>query len=121
MMAKEKRPRWWQILLGRGDKSSPVEDEIPEIPELFELPITDVIDLHSFAPKEISAIVREYLFQARERGIKHVRIIHGRGIGVQREIVRKILQESPYVIVFRDAPPEAGGWGATIAELAIDN
>jgi len=82
--------------------------------EPIEIPITDVFDLHSVPPRDVATIVEEYLLQARERGFHFVRIIHGRGIGVQRETVRAILSRTDFVAEFRDAPPEAGGWGATI-------
>ncbi|MEW6730353.1 MAG: Smr/MutS family protein [Acidobacteriota bacterium] len=84
------------------------------------LPIEDTIDLHTFAPKEIKELVEEYLYQCYQHGFPQVRIIHGKGIGVQREIVRSLLDKSPYVESFTDAGPEAGGWGATIAILKID-
>jgi dsDNA-specific endonuclease/ATPase MutS2 len=85
--------------------------------EPIEIPITDVFDLHSVPPRDVAPIVEEYLELARERGFRCVRIVHGRGIGVQRETVRAILARTGFVAAFRDAPPEAGGWGATIAEL----
>lgn len=69
-----------------------------------ELPIEDTIDLHTFQPKEIPDLIEEYLHQAELRGFKEVRIIHGRGIGVQRSIVHSILGKHPRVISFRDAP-----------------
>lgn len=79
--------------------------------------IRDVIDLHAIPPKQIQEIVEEYLEQARARGFQYVRIIHGKGIGVQREVVRKILARTSFVSAFYDAPPQAGGLGATIAEF----
>lgn len=94
----------------------PNEDPFAE-PVVIE--IRDVIDLHSIPPKQINEVVVEYLQQAQARGFRHVRIIHGKGIGVQREAVRKILSRSPFVTDFYDAPPQAGGLGATIAELDL--
>ncbi len=81
------------------------------------LPLEDVIDLHSFQPKDIPSVVEEYLEQCREAGILDVRIIHGRGKGVQRNIVRSLLQKHPAVVSFQEAPAEAGGWGATLVVL----
>jgi DNA-nicking Smr family endonuclease len=83
----------------------------------ISIPITDVFDLHSVPPRDVRPIVEEYLYQARQRGFRCVRIIHGRGIGVQRETVRAILARTDFVTGFSDAPPGAGGWGATIVEL----
>lgn len=80
---------------------------------LVELPIEDVLDLHSFRPRDVADVVREYLDQACSRGFKQVRIIHGRGVGVQRAQVRALLERDPRVRAFGDAPAEAGGWGAT--------
>lgn len=71
---------------------------------MHEVPIEDSIDLHTFQPSEVAIVVEEYLYQAMERGFREVRIIHGRGIGVQREIVRSILAKHPNVISFHDAP-----------------
>ena len=81
------------------------------------IPITDVIDLHAFSPRDIPSVVTEYLEQALEAGFGEVRIIHGRGIGVQRNIVRSILQKHPRVHSFKDASAESGGWGATVVLL----
>lgn len=89
--------------------------------EPIVLPIEDSIDLHAFRPKDIPSVVEEYLEQCRKSGLKEVRIIHGRGTGVQRNIVRSILQKHPLVLSFRDAPPEAGGWGATIVALKSES
>ncbi len=85
--------------------------------EPIPIPITDVFDLHSVPPRDVKPVVEEYLEQARAKGFRFVRIIHGRGIGVQRETVRAILARTDFVADFRDAPPEAGGWGATIVTL----
>ena len=88
--------------------------------ETVEIEITDSIDLHSFRPKDVRRVVEAYLDEARMRGYKFVRIIHGKGIGVQREIVRSILARTPFVLDWTDAPAEAGGWGATIVRLNVD-
>lgn len=85
--------------------------------EPFEVPITDVFDLHPFAPRDVKAAVEAYLEEAHARGFTALRIIHGRGIGVQREMVRKTLERTPYVLEFHDAPEGAGGWGATVVTL----
>ena len=89
--------------------------EQPEEP--VRIPITDVFDLHTVPPRDVEPIVEEYLEEARKLGLKALRIIHGRGIGVQREIVRSILARTPSVASFGDAPAEAGGWGATLVTL----
>jgi dsDNA-specific endonuclease/ATPase MutS2 len=90
-----------------------VEDDEP-----VAIPITDVLDLHTFAPRDIRNAVEAYLEEAHRLGFQALRIIHGRGIGVQRELVRSILSRTPFVLDFGDAPAEAGGWGATIVTLA---
>lgn len=89
----------------------------PDSEEPTELPITDVFDLHSFRPREVPSVVRAYLDAAYEKGLRRVRIIHGRGVGVQRRTVRTLLERDPRVARFGDAPPEAGGWGATWIEM----
>jgi dsDNA-specific endonuclease/ATPase MutS2 len=86
-------------------------------PEPIRVPITDVFDLHTVPPRDVQAVVEEYLLEARRMGFKALRIIHGRGIGVQREMVRAILARTGFVAGFQDAPIEAGGWGATIVTL----
>jgi dsDNA-specific endonuclease/ATPase MutS2 len=85
--------------------------------EPVELPITDVFDLHSVPAKDVQGAVAEYLAEAHRLGYKALRIIHGRGVGVQREMVRKILARTPFVEYYGDAPAEAGGWGATLVTL----
>lgn len=90
---------------------------MPADDEPIRIPITDVFDLHSVQPKEVQAAVEAYLEEVRRLQLKSVRIIHGRGIGVQRQIVRAVLARTPFVVSYADAPPEAGGWGATIVNL----
>lgn len=85
--------------------------------EPVRIPITDVFDLHSVSPRDAEDVVEEYLMEARALGLKALRIIHGRGIGVQRELVRKVLARTEFVDSFGDAPLEAGGWGATLVTL----
>ncbi len=85
--------------------------------EPIELEITDVLDLHTFAPSDVKALVREYLDLAYEKGIRRLRIIHGKGIGAQRRTVRTILERDPRVAAYGDPPGETGGWGATWVTL----
>ena len=85
--------------------------------EPIRIPITDVFDLHSVPPRDAKAVVEEYLEEARRLGFKALRIIHGRGIGAQRDMVRRVLASKDFVADFHDAPAEAGGWGATIVTL----
>lgn len=84
----------------------------------IQLSITDVLDLHAFAPRDARAAVEGYLEEAHRLGLTALRIIHGRGIGVQREMVRSVLSQTAHVAHFSDAPGEAGGWGATLVTLA---
>lgn len=86
--------------------------------EPIEIPITDVFDLHTIAARDVRAATEAYLEEAHRLGLRALRIIHGRGIGVQRETVRSVLSRTPYVLHFSDAPLEAGGWGATAVTLA---
>lgn len=85
--------------------------------EPVRISITDVFDLHSVPPRDVKGIVEEYLAEAHRLGFRALRIIHGRGIGVQREIVRSVLAQTAFVEMFADAPAEAGGWGATVVTL----
>jgi len=85
--------------------------------EPLRIPLSDVFDLHAVRPQDVKEAVEAYLEEANRLGLKVLRIIHGRGIGVQREIVRSVLARTPFVLSFQDAPPEAGGWGATIVTL----
>jgi dsDNA-specific endonuclease/ATPase MutS2 len=85
--------------------------------EPVRIPVTDVFDLHSVLPRDVKAVVEAYLEEAQRLGLKALRIIHGRGIGVQRETVRAVLARTEFVLDYRDAPAEAWGWGATIVTL----
>jgi len=96
------------------------EDSTPFGDQPVPIEITDVFDLHSVPPRDVKAVVEAYLEEAHARGFSAIRIIHGRGIGVQREMVRGVLARTPFVVAFGDAPLEAGGWGATIATLKAD-
>jgi dsDNA-specific endonuclease/ATPase MutS2 len=82
-----------------------------------ELPIDGVLDLHTFSPKEVKSLVDQYIGECLRLGIMEIRIIHGKGTGTLKAIVRSILEKDPRVVSFKDAGPGAGGWGATIALL----
>lgn len=81
------------------------------------VPIQDSLDLHTFAPGDIPGVVGDYLAECARRGYREVRLIHGRGTGTQRVIVRSLLAHHPLALEFGDAPPERGGWGATVVRL----
>jgi dsDNA-specific endonuclease/ATPase MutS2 len=116
----------WIRKMARSKTSYSAPDSLAEIvevdpynpfPEPVEIEITDVIDLHTIQPRDVKRVVEEYLFQAREAGFRSVRIIHGKGIGVQQKMVRSILAKNRFVQDWTDAPPEAGGLGATIVRF----
>lgn len=115
---------WLDFIFGArsGDPSydpdADLRDEEGSVEPAIDLEITDVLDLHSFPPPEVKDVVRSYLDEASERGFGQVRIIHGRGRGVQRRLVRSLLERDARVLSFGDAPETAGGWGATVARLA---
>ena len=88
--------------------------------EPFDLEITDTLDLHAFNPKEVRAVTIAYLEEARKKGLRTVRLIHGKGVGVQRETVRKVLGETGFVKGFKSGDEFSGGWGSTIADLDVD-
>lgn len=98
------------------DDSESLDPDNP-FPDIVTIEFRDVIDLHSIPPRQVSAVVEDYLEEARRRGVQFVRIIHGKGIGVQREMIRSILKRTTFVSEFHDAPAEAGGWGATVVTL----
>ncbi len=105
--------------IGAEDESEQLDPNNP-FPDVVVIEFQDVIDLHSIPPRQVCAVVEDYLEEAHRRGARWVRIIHGKGIGVQRETVRSILSRTPNVVDFRDAPAEAGGWGATVVTLRVD-
>lgn len=88
-----------------------------DIGEEIVLPIEDFLDLHTFLPRDVRSVVESYLDAAREAAYSEVRIIHGKGIGVQREIVASVLRKHPAVSSFHGAGHERGGWGATVVKL----
>jgi DNA-nicking Smr family endonuclease len=92
-------------------------DEVSSASDAVRIPVTGELDLHAFAPKEIPSVVEEYVRVCAERGVRHLRLAHGRGRGVQRAVVRRVLARRPEVVSFSDAPAGAGGWGATVVEL----
>jgi DNA-nicking Smr family endonuclease len=94
----------------------PVTDE-DATDDAVEIPITDTLDLHPFRPNEIKDVAREYLTEAHARGFRQVRLIHGRGIGVQRERIRALLPTLDFVEAYHDADGSGGGWGATVVLL----
>jgi DNA-nicking Smr family endonuclease len=83
----------------------------------IRIPIEDVLDLHTFRPRDIADLLDEYFAECIKAGIPSVRVIHGKGKGIQKKQVHKILKKHPFVQNFSDAPPEAGGWGATLVQL----
>lgn len=101
------------------ETNKPDFDPFNPFPEPVELEITDSIDLHSFQPRDVKSVVENYLQEARKEGFKIVRIIHGKGIGAQREIVRKVLAETDFVESFKNGDEFSGNWGATIAKLRV--
>lgn len=88
--------------------------------EPVKIPIEDVLDLHTFRPQDIPNLLQDYFTECLRSGIYAVRIIHGKGKGVQKRRVQGILKKNPMVTSFGDAPPEAGGWGATLVVLHKD-
>ena len=97
-----------------ADIESAAMDEM----EPVAIPITDTLDLHPFRPAEIRDVAREYRIEAHAQGLTQVRLIHGRGVGVQRERIRVMLRELDFVLDFQDADPSGGGWGSTVVLLA---
>jgi DNA-nicking Smr family endonuclease len=95
----------------RDGRTAAVDDEPVRIP------IEDALDLHAFAPRDVASVVADYLEAAHAKGFTEVRLIHGRGVGVQRRIVQSLLGRHPLVAAYADAPPERGGAGATLVRL----
>jgi hypothetical protein len=106
---------------GEGDPPADADegdfDPDNPFPEPVRLEITDVFDLHAIAPRDVERVVHEYLSEARRAGFRSVRLVHGKGRGVQRRLVHHILARTPFVRDWADAPPHSGGWGATVAHF----
>ncbi|HSB29871.1 MAG TPA: Smr/MutS family protein [Pyrinomonadaceae bacterium] len=110
--------RW--LTQSKTDVTEGVENEYDidnPFPDPIEIEITDVFDLHSIQPREVKLVVEEYLRLAHAKGFRSVRIVHGKGIGVQRRIVHSILAKAPFVADWTDAPADGGGWGATVVRF----
>lgn len=95
-----------------------IDEPLPGPDDVVQVPIEDSIDLHTFAPRDVVSVVDEYLREARQAGFTEVRVIHGKGKGVQRAAVRRLLASHPDVESFGDAPGTRGGWGATLVRLS---
>lgn len=105
----------------RADAGGPEADpESPGPGPVVRVPIEDALDLHTFVPRDVPDVLREYIGECVRRGFREVRVIHGRGTGTQRTIVRSVLGSHPLVEGFADAPPDRGGWGATVVRLRND-
>lgn len=98
--------------MSRGEADDP-----PPADEAVSIPVTGELDLHPFAPRDIPSVVEEYVRACSEKGVWQLRLAHGRGKGVQRAAVRRVLASLPVVESFADAPAGSGGWGATVVEL----
>ena len=101
----------------KGKQSRAADETDSPFGESVEIAVSDTIDLHPFQPRDIPSVVEEYLEQCKRLGFREVRLIHGKGKGIQRNIVRALLSRHPAVRSFGDAPTEAGGWGSTIVIL----
>lgn len=89
----------------------------PDFPEPIRLPITGELDLHTFRPSEVKELLEDYFRECRARGLRAVRVIHGKGTGTLRETVHACLRRSPQVASFRLGDETSGSWGATLVEL----
>jgi dsDNA-specific endonuclease/ATPase MutS2 len=94
--------------------------DLPGEPPPHPVPVEESIDLHAFSSRDGISVVEEYLEAAARKRYREVRVIHGKGTGAQREAVRALLARHPLVESYADAPPEAGGWGATRVILKPD-
>ena len=106
--------------VAHDSEDDPLDPDNP-FPDIVTIEFRDILDLHAIPPQQVRAVVEDYIEEAHRRGASCLRIIHGKGIGVQREMVRSILQRTSYVVDFGDAPAEAGAWGATVVTLRVDD
>jgi len=81
------------------------------------MPIEDILDLHTFKPKEVPDLLADYFYACIDAGIYSVRIVHGKGRGILKKRVQELLKKNPLVESYKNAPLQAGGWGATLVEL----
>ena len=102
-------------MIDKAQSNSNTDDEW--IPEAVVVPIRDELDLHTFNPKELPELLTEYLRACQDEKIFTLRIIHGKGRGILKKRVHALLSKNPRVASFGEAPPEAGGWGATLVTL----
>lgn len=93
------------------------DDDEPLMPDVIEVPITDELDLHTFAPRDVKDLVEHYLDECQTRGFTEVRIVHGKGTGVLRRTVHAVLDRHPAVERYQLADGGRGSWGATIVCL----
>src|SRR5689334_11609267 len=108
----------WLSQLWKSTPAQKKEEEAQEAePDIVEVPIEAELDLHTFSPKDIVDVTKTYLEEAYKKNFSQVRIIHGKGKGAQRELVHALLKKHPLVRSFQLAPPEQGGWGATLVWL----
>lgn len=124
-VAHARRMMKWLRLLARRlggaphtsglDPGSSTED--PDVPDVVEMPIDGELDLHTFQPRETRDVVLAYIEEAHARGLREIRIVHGKGKGVQRRIVHSVLDGHPLVRSYRTAGEGRGGWGATLVDL----
>jgi DNA-nicking Smr family endonuclease len=101
--------------------ASDEEAEGGEQEEVVQVPITDELDLHTFAPRDVPSLIPEYLDECVRLGLREVRIVHGKGKGVLRRAVHAALERHPRVVDYRLAEGWAGSWGATLVTLAVDD
>ncbi len=102
---------------GDGEEEEPPQSTSAQVVEPYVVPIEESIDLHHFVPSEVLAVVDAYLDAALAAGFREVRLIHGRGKGVQRANIRRFMEGDSRVERFRESSPDRGGWGATVAWL----
>jgi dsDNA-specific endonuclease/ATPase MutS2 len=117
---QERSSATWYLSTPHGRSrvsQDPHDPDSPEDPPPIELPIDGVLDLHTFRPAEVAELVADYLDECRRRGILEIRIIHGKGKGALRRTVHSVLARRADELEFRLAPPERGGWGATLVTL----